>query len=135
METNVLDTEVNVYIINIPISKYMQGYNARKVISERCAHLLYCNVLSLGGNKNTRRMSQSDMGSIFHIKKINEIFWSMGNYCLNYQNFQNSMLLSSSDTKRTLHDASILVYKLHPERTGSNMYAEYTQLQLTFLAL
>ena len=68
METNVLDTEVNVYIINIPISKYMQGYNARKVISERCAHLLYCNVLSLGGNVNTRRMSQSDMGSIFHIK-------------------------------------------------------------------
>ena len=29
-------------------------------------------------------------------------------------------------------DASILVYKF---RTGFNMYAEYTQLQLTFLAL
>ena len=36
-----------------------QGYNARKVRSE----------LSLGGNVNTRRMSQPDMGSIFHIKK------------------------------------------------------------------
>ena len=35
----------------------------------------YCSVLSLGGNVNTRRMSNSDMGSIFHIK-INEIFWS-----------------------------------------------------------
>ena len=32
-------------------------------------------------------------------------------------------------------EASILVYKFHPERTGFNMYAEYTQLQLTFLAL
>ena len=32
-------------------------------------------------------------------------------------------------------DASILVYKFRPERTGFNMYAEYTQLQLTFLAL
>ena len=32
-------------------------------------------------------------------------------------------------------DASILVYKSRPERTGFNMYAEYTQPQLTFLAL
>ena len=32
-------------------------------------------------------------------------------------------------------EASILVYKFRPERTGFNMYAEYTQLQLTFLAL
>ena len=32
-------------------------------------------------------------------------------------------------------DASILVYKFRPERTGFNMYAECTQLQLTFLVL
>ena len=32
-------------------------------------------------------------------------------------------------------DASIHVYKFRPERTGFNMYAEYTQPQLTFLAL
>ena len=32
-------------------------------------------------------------------------------------------------------DASILVYKYSPERTGFNMYAVYTLLQLTFLAL
>ena len=36
---------------------------------------------------------------------------------------------------KTNTDASILVYKFRPERTGFNMYAEYTQLQLTFLAL
>ena len=35
---------------------------------QKCTHLLYCNVLSLGGNVNTRRMSKPDMGSIFHIK-------------------------------------------------------------------
>ena len=45
-----------------------QGYNARKVIS-RCTHLLYCSKLSLGVNVNTRRVSTSDMGSIFHRKK------------------------------------------------------------------
>ena len=32
-------------------------------------------------------------------------------------------------------DASILVYKFRPERTGFNMDAENTQRQLTFLAL
>ena len=31
--------------------------------------------------------------------------------------------------------ASILVDKVHPERTGFNIYVEYTQLQLTFHAL
>ena len=36
---------------------------------------------------------------------------------------------------QTNTDASILVYKFRPERPGFNMYAEYTQLQLTFLAL
>ena len=35
----------------------------------KCTHLLYCRVLSLGANVNTRRMSKPDMGSIFHIKK------------------------------------------------------------------
>ena len=29
---------------------------------------LYCSVLSLGANVNTRRISKPDMGSIFHIK-------------------------------------------------------------------
>ena len=32
-------------------------------------------------------------------------------------------------------DASILVYKYRPERTGFYMYAANTQQQLTFLAL
>ena len=36
---------------------------------------------------------------------------------------------------QTNTDASIIVYKFRPERTGYNMYAEYTKLQLTFLTL
>ena len=36
---------------------------------QKCTNLLYCSVLSLGGNVNTRRMSKPDMGSIFFIKK------------------------------------------------------------------
>jgi len=36
---------------------------------------------------------------------------------------------------KTNTDASILVYKFRPERTGFNMYAEHTPPQLTFLAL
>ena len=36
---------------------------------QKCTHLLYCSVLYLGANVNTKRMSKPDMGSIFHIKK------------------------------------------------------------------
>ena len=35
---------------------------------QRCTHLLYCSVLSMGGNISTRRMSKPDMGFIVHIK-------------------------------------------------------------------
>ena len=50
---------------------------------------------------NTSRMSQPDMGSIFHIKnKWNNLV--IGSYYVNYQHYQNLMLLSSSDTKRTM---------------------------------
>ena len=68
---------------------------------QRCTHLLYCSVLYLGGNVNTRLMSKPDMGSIFHINNQWNIL-SIGNFYVNYQNYQNSMLLTSSDIKRTL---------------------------------
>ena len=68
---------------------------------QKCTHLLYCSVLSLGANVNTRRMSKPDMGSSIHIKNQWNIL-VIGNYYMNYQNYQNLMLLTSSDTKRTL---------------------------------
>ena len=65
---------------------------------------MYCSVhtvQSLGGYLNTRRMSKPDMGSIFHINNQWNIL-VIENYYVNYQNDQNSMLLTSSDTRRTL---------------------------------
>ena len=63
------------------------GLNQGKLF-QRCTHFLYCSVPSLGGKINTIRMSQPDMESIF-TKMIYELF--IGNYYVNYQNFQNSM--------------------------------------------
>ena len=100
---------------------------------QRCTHLLYCSVLSLGGNVNTRRMSKPDIGSIFHINNQWNILVK-GNYYVIYQNYQNSMLLISSDTKRTLSIYSCL--QIPPrENWFQYVYVEYTRLQLTFLAL
>jgi len=68
---------------------------------QKCTHLLYYSVLSLGGNVNTRRTSKPEMGSIFHINNQWNIL-VIGNYYVNYQNYQNLMLLTFSDTKRKL---------------------------------
>ena len=100
---------------------------------QKCTHLLYCSILSLGGNVNKRRMSKPDLGSIFHIKNQWNIL-VIGNYYVNYQNYQNLMLLTSLDTKRTLIHLFLFTNSTQ-KRTSFNMYAEYTQLQLTFIAL
>ena len=66
--------------------------------------------MSFGGKVNTRRMSQPDIESIF--TKINyEIFWS-------YESKLNAFNLLGYQTNT---DASILVYKFRPERTGFSM--------------
>ena len=69
---------------------------------QKCTHLLYCSVLSLGGNVNTRRKSKPDKGSIFHIKKSKKYSGHKKNYYVKCQNYQNLIILTSSDTKRTL---------------------------------
>ena len=61
---------------------------------QKWTHLLYCSLLSLDGNVNTRRMAKPDMGSIFHIKKSMKLLCELSNY-------QNLMLLTSSDTEQT----------------------------------
>ena len=102
------------------LDHFYQGYNARKVISEIYASFVLQGTIS-------GRMSQHGMGSIFHIKNQWNILVT-GNYYVNYQKFQNSMLLYSNTVYTCL--------KITPrERTNFNMYAEYTQLHLTFLAL
>ena len=96
-------------------------------------HFLYYSVLSLGGKVNTRRMSQLDLESIF-TKIIYEIFWSQETIMCKVSKLSklNAFNLFGYQTNT---DASILNYKFRPKRTGFNMYAEYTQPQLTFLAL
>ena len=81
---------------------------------QKCTHLFYCSVLSLGGNVNTRRMSKPVMESIFHIKNQWNIL-VIGNYYLNYQNYQNVMLLTSSDTKQTRMHLILLTYSAQIE--------------------
>ena len=67
----------------------------------RCTHFLYCSVLSLGGNVNTRRMLQPNIGSIFHIKKTMK-YSGHRKLLFELSKLSNLMLLTSSDTKRTL---------------------------------
>ena len=57
----------------------------------------------------------------------------IGNYYVNFQNFQNEMLLSSSDTKPTL--MLLFLFSNSAQRELVSMYPEYTRPQLTFLAL
>ena len=68
---------------------------------QKCTHLLYCSVLSLGNNVNTRRMLQPDIGSIFYIKKSMKYSGHRKLLC-ELSKWSNLMLFFSSDTKRTL---------------------------------
>ena len=78
-------------------------------------------------------MLQPDMGSIFHIKKSMKNSGHRKLLCeLSKLSKFNAFNLLGYWTNT---DASILVYKFRQERTGFNMYAKYTQLQLIFLAL
>jgi len=91
---------------------------------QRCMHLLYYSVQSLGGNVNTRRMSQPDMESIFLIQNQG-IILVIRNYYVNYQNYQNYqnyMLLSSSDTPwlSTLYDQNCSTLQNCKQSYGSS---------------
>ena len=88
---------------------------------QRCTHLLYCSVLSLGGNVNTRLISKPEHG--VHLSHRKSMKYS-----------DHSKLLCEL-SKLSKFNAFIIVYKFRPEITGFNIYSEYKQLQLTFLAL
>ena len=106
----------NLYFETHIIKDVMQGK-----LFQKCKHLLYCSVLSPGGNVNTRRMSKPNMGSILHIK-IKKYSGHRNLLCklLKLSKFNAFNLLGYL----TNTYASILVYKFRPERTGFNMYAE-----------
>ena len=83
-------------VISVCSKDVMQGK-----VFQKCTHLLYCSVLSLGGNVNTRRMLQPDIVSIFHIKKSMKYSGHRKLLC-ELSKLSNLMLLTSSKTKRTL---------------------------------
>ena len=101
-------SHVNQYLnmkINIYLSTYLSLYLSKVIMQESYFRdvRIFCTVVYclLAVIVNTRRMSKPDMESIFHMKHQWNIL-VIGNYYVNYENFQNSMLLSSSDTKLTL---------------------------------
>ena len=83
----------------------IQGFNARKVISEVYASfVLQCTVF---GRKSKHKTDVTAWHGI-HFHKNN--LWNIlviRNYYVNFQNYQNSMCLTSSDTKRTLMPLSL----------------------------
>ena len=93
-----------------------KNYYVKIVISEVYAFFVL-QWLSLGCKVNTKRMSQPDMGSIFHIKKSMKYSGYRKLLC-EYSKLSklNAFILLGYYTNI---DASILVYKFRPERTGS----------------
>ena len=91
-----------------------------KVIKQgKCSRLFYCSALSLGVNVNHRRMSELDMRSIFHVKKNQWNILVKENY---YVNYQNLMLLSSTDTKQTL--MHLLLFTNSAQRELVSIYTQ-----------
>ena len=100
---------------------------------QKCTHLLYCSVLSLGGNVNTRRISKPDKGSIFHIKKSMKYSGHRKLLCELSKLSKFNAFLTVWDTKQTL--MHLFLFTNSAQRELVSMYAEYTRPQLTFLAL
>ena len=126
-------TPIHIKSIELFPLQFTSRFNAKKVISEMYA-FLYCSVLSPGGNVNTRRIWKPNMGSIFHVKNQLHILVIRKEILCELSKLSkfNAFNLLGYYTNT---DASIFVCKFRPERTGFNMYAEYTRPQLTFLAL
>ena len=121
-------------VLFLPVvpQQHYQGNNARKLISEVYAFfLLQCTVF---GRKSKHKTDVTAWHGIhFHTNNLWNIL-VIENYYVNYQNIK----IKCFYPPRILDEHWLflfLVYKFHPERTGFNMYAEYTQLHLTFLAL
>ena len=102
---------IHTYIAHFSIKSPLIRVLMQGKLFQRCAHLLYCTVLSLGGNVNTRRMSKPDMGSIFPIKKYS------GHRKLLFEFSKLSKFNAINLLGYLINtDESILVYKFCPEK-------------------
>ena len=101
----------NYFILWIVIFKVlMQG----KFFSEVCAFfVLQCTVF---GRKGKHKMDVTAWHGInFHKNNLWNILVIIGNYYENFQNYLNLMLLSSSDTRRTLMHLFLFTNSAHRE--------------------
>ena len=73
----------------------------QRKLFQKCTHLLYCSVLALGGNINTRRILPPNMGSIFHIKKKSMKYSDRRKLLCELSKLSNFMLLTYLDIKQT----------------------------------
>ena len=86
--------------------------------------VLQCTV-SGGGNVNTRRILKPEIGSIFHIQNRWNIL-VIRNFYVNYQNFQNLMLLTYSNTKRKLMHLFLFTNSAQRELVSQYVRRPYT---------
>ena len=108
------------YLLNLVSSLLcIQGYNARKVISEVYASFLLRCTVFVEAWHGIHLLHKKSMKYSGHRKLLCE---------LSKLSKLDALILLGYLTSI---DASIFVYKFRPERTGFNMYAEYTQLQLS----
>jgi len=88
------------YISYLAMICFIQGTNARKVISE--VHAFFVLQCTVFGRKIKHETDVTAWHGIhFHKSNLRNIL-VIGKYYVNFQNYQNLMLLTSSDTKRTL---------------------------------
>ena len=107
----------------------IQGTNARKVISEVYAFFVLQCTLFVRKSKHKTDVTACH-GINFHKNNLwNTLF--IGNYYVNFQNYQNKCFY----LPLILEEHWCIYSCFRPKRTGFNMYAEYTRQQLNFLAL
>ena len=107
---------------------YQQGCNARKVISEVfTSFVLQCTV---SGRWSKHKTDVTAWHGIHLSHKKSMKYSGHRKLLCALSKLSNLMLLTSSDTKRTLMHLSLFTNSAQRE-----LYAEYTRPQLTFLAL
>ena len=105
-----------------------QGTNARKDISEVYTFFVLQSTVFVRKSKHKTDVTAWH-GIDFHKNNLWNILF-IGKFYVNYQNYQNSMLLTFSETKRTL--IHLFLFKNYAER---ELVSICTWPQLTFLAL
>ena len=110
-------------LILILLEYLNQGCNARKNFSEVYTSFVLQFTVS-GRNVNTRQMSKPDMADPSFTYNNQWNILVIGNYYVNYQNNQNLMLLTSSDTERTPVQLHPILFTNSAQRELVSMFTQ-----------